>query len=119
MKIYNRKELKFYRRELRRSQTPPEDILWKELRGKKFLGYKFFRKYSVDRYILDFYCPKSRLAVELDGSHHAEKDVEEYDNIRTINLECYSIKVIRFWNSEVKYNLNSVLQTIVLNLNKE
>jgi very-short-patch-repair endonuclease len=119
MKIYNRKSLKHYRRDLRKNQTPHETILWKKLKNKKLLGYKFYRQYSATNYILDFYCPKARLAIELDGSHHAEKDIREYDMIRTMHLESLNITVLRFWNNEVVNNLENVMRTIVMHLEKE
>ena len=83
------------------------------------MGYKFFRQYSVDNYIMDFYCPQRRLAIELDGSHHRENDVAEYDRIRTIHIESYNIQIIRFWNKEVVDDLNGVLDKIFLYLSKK
>ena len=65
--IYNKTGIKERRRELRKNQTDVERLLWKQIRNKNFFGLKFFRQYSVGAYIVDFYCPKLKLAIELDG----------------------------------------------------
>jgi len=111
-KIYNKKTLKYFRRHLRSNGTSFERILWRHLKNKKLSGYRFLRQYSVDNYILDFFCPKAKLAIELDGSQHLEKETAEYDRMRTIHLESYNIRVLRFQNNEVKKKLNEVLTTI-------
>lgn len=59
------------RKQLRNNSTPQEKLLWKQLQSKK-LGYKFIRQYSVDNYVVDFYCPSKRLAIELDGGIHSK-----------------------------------------------
>ncbi len=110
--------LKPLRRILRRDSTEAEKKLWSKLRNKQLLRYKFYRQYSIDHYILDFYCPQKKLAVELDGGQHAEYEVRDYDKTRTIHLESNDVKVIRFWNSEVMGRVDDVLQTIVLELEK-
>lgn len=115
-KHYNKKELQYNRKHLRNNATEAEKLLWKFIR-KKQLGYRFLRQYSVDNYILDFYCSKVHLALEVDGSHHAEANIVEYDKVRTIHLEHYNIKVIRFWNSEITNDLDRVLKTIAIELN--
>lgn len=84
--IYNKRKLKSRRRSLRKLQTPAERKLWAYLRNRRLNGFRFVRQYSVGWYILDFYCPKARLCVELDGSHHKRVDVSEYDNRRTAYL---------------------------------
>jgi len=107
MFLYNDPKLKQRRRDLRREQTKEEKALWNILRGQK-QGHKFFRQYSVGPYILDFYCPKKRLGVELDGEHHSED--REYDALRDDYLVLNEIKVLRFWNKEVNDNIDAVLQ---------
>ena len=76
--FYNKKALKERRRELRQNSTPAEKILWKLLRDSK-LGAKFRRQYSVGGYVLDFYCPKLKIAIELLGSVHLSKSAKLYD----------------------------------------
>ena len=118
MKIYNRNYLKSRRKELRNNSTKAEIILWKYLKGSQLEGRKFRRQQSIGNYIVDFYCPKERLVIELDGEVHFNKDAIEYDKLRTEYLESKFIKVIRFENKEVIYNIEKVLKTISNNFNK-
>lgn len=92
--IRNTPEFKERRQELRHNQTNAEKYLWDQLRNKKFKGIKFYRQYSVGAYILDFYSPKSRLAIELDGGQHSEEISREYDNARTEYLKAHGVEVI-------------------------
>jgi len=108
--IYNKTQYKEKRRDLRRHQTDAERVLWGRIRDKRFLGLKFFRQYGVGFYIVDFYCPAYRLAIELDGGQHAEAESQEYDAIRTDYLKSINIKVIRFWNHDVLLNVEGVLE---------
>jgi adenine-specific DNA-methyltransferase len=110
-KVYNHGNLKDRRRELRKSQTDCENIVWGLLRNKQCKGLKFFRQYSIGPYILDFYCPKLKLSIELDGGQHFEN--KEYDQIRTEYLRQYNITELRFWNNEILENLEGVYQKIL------
>lgn len=116
-RIYNKEELKYNRRELRQNMTNAEKFLWSKLRRKQ-LGVRFLRQYSINNFILDFCCPEKKLAIELDGYHHTEKDRKQYDYVRTITLEEYKITVLRFWNSEVLDSLETVLNRIENYLSK-
>jgi adenine-specific DNA-methyltransferase len=73
---------------------------------------KFFRQYSTGPYILDFYCAKLKLAIELDGGQHTHEDNLEYDAERSAYLKSQGIDVIRFWNHEVLQDTDSVLAMI-------
>jgi len=88
--------LKPRRRELRRNQTDAEKALWAHLRNKQFYGMKFFRQYSIGSYILDFYCPTVKLAVELDGGQHNQCQNKEYGAARSEYLKAQGIEVMRF-----------------------
>ncbi len=114
--LRNDPKLKDLRITLRRNETKTEKILWSYLRNKNFQDFKFYRQYSVGNYILDFYCPKKKLAIELDGGHHAEKENKEYDKERTLFLNDLNIKVLRFWNNEVLNNLEGVFEEIGFHL---
>jgi len=92
--------------------TDAEKMLWKHLRRKNLDGYRFRRQHPVDRYILDFYCPALKLAVELDGAQHYTKEGKARDNKRTAWLEAQGIRVVRFRNAEVVTNIESVLREI-------
>ncbi len=111
---HNHPILKPRRTELRKNQTPREVLLWARLRGKQ-LGFKFKRQHSIGPYILDFYCPDKKLAIELDGFQHIEN--KEYDSERSDYLTVFGIKVIRFWNNEVNVNIEGVLQKVMSELN--
>lgn len=108
----NNVSLKEFRRKLRKNQTETEKILWRELRNKRFKGLKFFRQYSINSYILDFYCPQVALAIELDGGGHTQEQVKNADQVRDLYLQSKGIKLIRFWNHEVFQSLQTVLDKI-------
>lgn len=108
----NDPSIKSRRRLLRKHQTDAEARLWGKLRNKRFLGIKFFRQYSVGAYVLDFYAPSIHLAIELDGSQHAEEKQRSYDIRRTSYLEDFGIRVVRFWDNEVLTNSEEILERI-------
>src|SRR3989344_4241400 len=99
---------------LRQSQTLEVVALWSKLRNNQ-LGFKIKRQYSVGPYVLDFYCPFKKLAIEIDGLQHVED--KEYDVLRSDYLSVFGIKVIRFWNNEINANINNVLDKIIGELN--
>jgi very-short-patch-repair endonuclease len=105
-------DILFNARELRATQTDAENLLWLLLRNRRFCGFKFRRQHPVSRFILDFYCHEASLAIELDGGGHADKEQVEYDTERTKELEGAGIMVLRFWNSDVFKNIESVLESI-------
>ena len=78
-KHYNKSSEKEKRRLLRQNQTYLEEILWTHLRNRKLLGIKFRRQYSIDQYVIDFYSPEIKLAIELDGGVHNEPNQKAYD----------------------------------------
>ena len=112
--LRNDPTLKPRRRELRRNQTDAEKALWAHLRNKQFYGMKFFRQYSIGPYILDFYFPTVKLAVELDGGQHNQCQNKEYDAARSEYLKAQGIELTRFWNHEVLLDMQSVLAGLAL-----
>ena len=110
--LHNDPTLKERRRELRRNQTEAEKAFWTHVRNSQFHGMRFFRQYSVGPYILDFYCPGLKLAVELDGGQHNLQENLEYDEARSEFLEANGITVLRFWNHDVLLNVQSVLAKV-------
>lgn len=98
--------------ELRKRMTPCENILWERLKGKHFLGYKFRRQHPLYKYIVDFYCHQLKLVIEVDGSVHLGADAVEYDFNRTVELEEFGLKVLRFSNEEVSYKIEFVMAVI-------
>ena len=109
--LYNHPSYLERRRVLRNNQTHEEKLLWQQIR-KKQLGFLFWRQYSVGPYVLDFYCPKLRLAIEVDGGQHAKEENILYDAEREQYLTGLDITTLRFWNSEVSGNLSEVLEKI-------
>ncbi|MDW8199779.1 MAG: endonuclease domain-containing protein [Cyanobacteriota bacterium SKYGB_h_bin112] len=97
-------------RQLRKQSTPAEERLWQALRSRKLHGLRFRRQHPVGRFILDFFCPDYKLAIELDGSVHDEQ--VNYDAARSQELQTYGYHVIRFANQQVLTDLDTVLEVI-------
>lgn len=114
--LVNDSRLRTPRSQLRKNQTDVERLLWYRLRNKQLQGVKFFRQYSIGHYIIDFYSPKRRLAIEVDGGQHNEENTQRYDLQRTEYLKHQGVKVIRFWNNEVINNIGGVLEVIAANI---
>ena len=102
-----RKDLKEKAQDNRRNMNRPEAKLWYEiLSNKKLLGFRFYRQKPILDYILDFFCPKLKLGIEIDGESHDEQ--VGYDKKRTSNLNKIGIKLIRYSNADVMCNLEGV-----------
>ncbi len=80
-------------------------------------GVRFRRQHSVGNYILDFYCPERKIAIEIDGSQHFENKALKYDAKRTLYLESLGILVLRFTNADINTNIKGVLMKILDALN--
>ena len=99
--VNNLHEFQTFRTELRKRLTPAEAAFWNIVKGSKLDDRKFRRQHSVGKYILDFYCPAEKLAIELDGEGHYGALQEIYDAERKRFLRYFGIKVIRFENKMV------------------
>jgi very-short-patch-repair endonuclease len=110
-KLYNLKTQTKLRRILRKQPIQAERMLWYKIR-KNQLGYKFRRQYGVDKYVLDFYCPRLKFAIELDGATHASEHEIKYDEARQKYIENTGITVKRYSNSEIRNNIDEVLENI-------
>lgn len=110
--LNNKKILEPFRKNLRNNLTPAEAALWGYLKGKQMEGRKFRRQHSFGNYILDFYCPSEKLAIELDGEHHFTVEGAAYDLERTRFLNAHGISVIRFENKLVFERLEFILDEI-------
>lgn len=110
-------KLKERARILRKNMTRSEKHLWETLlRKKQLLGLRFLRQRPIDNYIVDFYCPKQKLVIEIDGEIHEQH--KEYDADRTIILERYGVRALRFANNEILKNISGVeskIKTFLLN----
>jgi len=108
---YDRK-LKQPSRELRKNLTKEESRLWSKLREKQLNNLLFYRQKPLGGYIVDFYCPKAKLVIELDGSQHFTSDVKEYDKVRDLFLADMGLTVLRFTNNSVLNDVESVIEEI-------
>ena len=104
---------------LRQNLTEAEETLWKFLRNRNQLRFKFRRQHPLGSFVADFYCHESRLVVELDGGHHNLSDQQAYDKWRTEELAQMGISVVRFTNEQVENNLLGVLEEIRSHLKLE
>jgi len=111
--IFNRKATKKYRRKLRNFMTTPEKKFWDSVR-KDRLGVRFRRQYGIGGYIADFYCPELKLVIEIDGSGHFTSEGKAYDEERTGFMNSIGIRVVRYNNSDVMYNISGVLDNLLL-----
>jgi len=101
-----------FARELRKSQTDAESLIWSLLRNRRLGGFKFRRQHPVDRYVLDFYCHEEKLAIELDGGQHNTAIGRSRDEKRTQLMASQGIRVIRFWSHDVLLDTDTVLEAI-------
>ncbi|MBM3713395.1 MAG: endonuclease domain-containing protein [Actinobacteria bacterium] len=109
-KIYNKKSEQLKRRELRNNPTYAEKILWLSLRNRQIHGVRFLRQFSIFGFVVDFYSPEVRLAIEVDGISHRGK--EEYDSERQKIIESLFIKVIRYTDEQVIEQTEKVIDSI-------
>jgi very-short-patch-repair endonuclease len=117
--IHNYKYLEELRKELCKNSTSAEATLWKQLQKSQLNGRKFRRQHSIENFIVDFYCPKEKLIIELDGAYHLGFAQQNYDLERTKRLETLVFKLIRFENKLVFENLPYVLEEISSHFNKK
>ncbi len=96
---------------MRRHLTPPEARLWRYLKGGN-LGAKFRRQHPIGPYILDFYCPRAKLAVEVDGAVHGSEEQMRHDARRRAWLEAKGVTTLRYPATAIRENLDGVLAAI-------
>jgi very-short-patch-repair endonuclease len=108
---YN-KNLKEFSRELRSHSTLSEVLLWQKLRASQFRGYAFNRQKPLGNYIVDFYCRKLQLVIEIDGGSHFDAESVVEDQSRQLILENMGLYFLRFLDSDVKKSMPIVLEEI-------
>ena len=99
-------------RRLRGEMTRAEKIIGSKINRGQCENLKFRRQYLIGPYVLDFYCPSIGLCIEIDGEQHAVEAQQELDAQRTAFLEARIIDVLRFWNSEIFEDLDSIVSAI-------
>ena len=114
--VHNLESSNNRRKQLRENLTSAEALLWTNLKKSQLAGKKFRRQHGIGPYIVDFFCPECRLAVELDGDAHMTESGAEADERRTNFLKCFNVRVIRFENKDVFDNLEGVVAEIRRNL---
>ena len=97
---------------MRHNATDAENLMWQLLRNKRFMNLKFRRQHVIKPYIVDFYCHKIGLVIELDGGQHGTDEGKEYDTERTKFLEALGLKVVRYWNHDVLGRTDVFLESL-------
>jgi very-short-patch-repair endonuclease len=108
---YNIK-LKRYSQELRKNMTDAERLLWSKLRRKQLRDCQFYRQRIIGSYIVDFYCPKAKVIIEVDGSQHYNEEGNRRDKAREDYLKKLGMKILRIPDTEVFKNLEGVIEKI-------
>ena len=111
MLFYNTR-LKRISRQLRSNMTDAERLLWSRLRAKQLKGRQFYRQRIIGNYIVDFYCPKSNLIIELDGGQHYTDSGVSKDRMRDNYMREQGYKILRFSDREIFENLAGVIERI-------
>jgi very-short-patch-repair endonuclease len=106
------KQLKVLSQHLRKNMTDAENMLWLKLRRKQLKGRPFYRQKIIGKYIVDFYCPKANLVIELDGGQHYSEIGKAKDRARDDVLAKMGIKVLRFSDRDVFENIGGVMEEI-------
>ncbi len=112
MKVNYHPKLKEFARKLRKNSTRSEIKLWHHLKGKKMIGYDFHRQKPIDNFIVDFFCNKLKLVIELDGYTHTFEEVVDKDELKQEKLKELGISVLRFRDEDVMKNMDGVLNVI-------
>ena len=98
---------------LRNNMTEAEKMIWDKLKNKQVFNARFRRQHPIGIFIVDFYCHEFKLAIEIDGEIHLEKEVIDYDDGRTHDIEKLGVRILRFTNDQVYNNIDIVLQEIL------
>jgi very-short-patch-repair endonuclease len=99
-------------RELRKTETEAEKKLWSHLNKNQLLGLQFRRQHPISRFVADFYCPKLKLIIEVDGSIHDIPEYQAHDIGRSEVLSDFGITIIRFTNEQILLEIDSTLKQI-------
>ncbi len=115
MLVYN-KNLKILARNLRKNMTDAERLVWTKLRMKQLKNSQFYRQKIIGNYIVDFYCPKAKLVIEIDGGQHYMDEGKKKDKKRDSYIKKLGLKVLRFSDRDVLKNISSVSEEVFNNL---
>lgn len=110
-KLYNKRKFKEFRSELRSRMTKSEALLWKYIKNDS-LGFRFRRQHGIGNYIVDFYCPKLKLVIEVDGLTHAEEEVFEKDQRKERFILENNMVLKRYSSDQIFNDLDNTLMDI-------
>jgi len=102
---------------LRHHLTETEKLLWSKSNNKQIQGFRFGKQHPINKFIVDFYCHKAKLVIELDGEVHEQKEVAEHDKGREYILKNFGLEILRFTNKEVLNDTENVISKIQFKLN--
>jgi very-short-patch-repair endonuclease len=105
-------KLRPFARNLRDNMTDAEQLIWSKIRKKQIADVQFYRQKNIGNYIVDFFCPKGKLIIEIDGSQHFEKEGRQKDRKRDDYFHRLDLTVLRFSDIDVFKNKNGVLERI-------
>ena len=114
--VQYKKKLKNISRTLRKNMTDTEKFLWYRIRKGQCKNYQFYRQRPIGNYIVDFYCPKGKIILELDGGQHYTPEGTKRDIKRDDYFKKLGLKVLRFSDREILENIEGVLEKIYSNL---
>jgi very-short-patch-repair endonuclease len=106
------KRLKKYSRRLRKDMTEAERLLWSKIRGRQLKGFQVYRQKPIGHFVVDFYCPKAKLVIELDGGQHYEESHQTKDESRDRYMRRLGLNTLRFSDKDVFGDLTGVLEEI-------
>jgi very-short-patch-repair endonuclease len=112
-------QLKHKARQLRKNMTDSERVLWSRLRGKQLSDVQFYRQKPIGEHIVDFFAPRTKLVVEVDGSQHLEGEQVEKDRYRDEYLATVGLKVLRFNSREVLEEADAVVEVIYRTMSEQ
>ena len=115
VRTFNRTQTKRKRQYLRRNLTSAEKLLWPKLRGRRLSGLKFRRQCGIGNYVVDFYCPEIKLAIEIDGDVHGYNPQRRKDKQKEEYLRTLGVKLLRFTNGNITDSMDWVLKKIASN----
>ncbi len=113
MKIYYNLKLKQLARNLRNNSTLSEVLFWNEVKGKQILGYQFLRQKPIGNFIVDFYCPKLKLVIEIDGDSHGFNRTIQQDKMKEKYLQTIGLEIIRYDDLDIKTSIGSILDHLI------
>lgn len=111
MLVYNPR-LKRLSQKLRTNMTDAERLVWSRIRGKQLKGVQVYRQRIIGNYIVDFYCPKAKLVIEIDGGEHYKEEGAKKDEVRDASLRSNGLSVLRFSDIDVLLNIEAVIEKI-------